>query len=217
MKIYSGPVDAGSAWHTIGDVSMRSFLKALMNGLCRVAISPVYLIVALCQSLSGSEDAFLFFAQIYSRCCGKPGEYIRRAYYRWTLRRVGENLVVGFGSFFTHREVTAGDGVWIGQYAVIGRIDIGSNVLIGDHSSIPSGRHQHRYDGNGMLIHSGEEPAVLSIGSNSWIGVGCVVLADIGEGSIVGAGSVVVKEIEPFSVAAGNPAATIRKREGGRD
>ena len=46
------------------------------------------------------------------------------------------------------------------------------------------------------------------------IGIGSVILpgVKIGEGSIVGAGAVVTKDVLPYSVVAGNPAKSLRKR-----
>jgi acetyltransferase-like isoleucine patch superfamily enzyme len=46
------------------------------------------------------------------------------------------------------------------------------------------------------------------------VGMGSIILprVKIGEGSIIGAGSVVTKNIPPYSVVAGNPAKSLRKR-----
>ena len=194
---------------------MKNTLKTIINNICRTLIFPVYIIVQTSQKISGSENTFLYFAQTFSRCSGKTGEFIRRAYYNWTLKKTGKNLVVGFGSLFTHREVTLGNGIWIGQYSIIGRTRIKSNVLISDHVSILSGRHHHKYNNDNTLIEDRENLSTISLERNSWIGAGTVVMADVGEGSIVGAGSVVVKKVASFSVVAGNPARFIRKHEEG--
>jgi UDP-2-acetamido-3-amino-2,3-dideoxy-glucuronate N-acetyltransferase len=55
------------------------------------------------------------------------------------------------------------------------------------------------------------EPTVVKRGAS--IGSGCTILANvtIGEHSIVGAGSVVTKDVPPHTIAAGNPARTLRK------
>lgn len=52
------------------------------------------------------------------------------------------------------------------------------------------------------------------IGNDVWIGQNAVILpgVHIGDGAIIGANSVVGSDIEPYTIAAGNPAKPIRKR-----
>jgi maltose O-acetyltransferase len=54
----------------------------------------------------------------------------------------------------------------------------------------------------------------VEIGANCWIGMGTCILpgVHIGAGCVIGAGSVVVKDLEPYSIAVGNPARTIKRR-----
>jgi acetyltransferase-like isoleucine patch superfamily enzyme len=51
------------------------------------------------------------------------------------------------------------------------------------------------------------------IRSGAWIAPGCIILAGvtIGENSIVGAGSVVIRNVEPYTIVGGNPAKLIKK------
>jgi acetyltransferase-like isoleucine patch superfamily enzyme len=55
--------------------------------------------------------------------------------------------------------------------------------------------------------------ATTTIKKGAWIPPGCIVLAGvtIGENSIVGAGSVVIRDVEPYTIAAGNPAQFVAK------
>ncbi len=55
------------------------------------------------------------------------------------------------------------------------------------------------------------EPTRIKRGA--WITPGCIILAGvtIGENSVVGAGSVVVKDVEPYTVVGGNPAKLIKR------
>ena len=52
------------------------------------------------------------------------------------------------------------------------------------------------------------------IGHDVWIGTGALILSGvrIGEGAVIAAGSVVVKDVEPYAIAAGNPARTVKMR-----
>ena len=52
------------------------------------------------------------------------------------------------------------------------------------------------------------------IGNDVWIGQNAVILpgVHIGDGAIIGANSVVGRNVEPYTIAAGNPAKLLRKR-----
>ena len=52
------------------------------------------------------------------------------------------------------------------------------------------------------------------IGNDVWIASGATILSGtrIGDGAVIGMGAVVSGAIEPYAVAAGNPARTVRKR-----
>jgi acetyltransferase-like isoleucine patch superfamily enzyme len=54
----------------------------------------------------------------------------------------------------------------------------------------------------------------ITLEDDTWLGYGVIVLdgVRIGKGAIIGAGSVVTKNIEPETIAAGNPAKVIKKR-----
>ena len=52
------------------------------------------------------------------------------------------------------------------------------------------------------------------VGNDVWIGQNVTILpgVQIGDGAIIGAESVVAGDVEPYTVAAGNPARPIRRR-----
>lgn len=54
----------------------------------------------------------------------------------------------------------------------------------------------------------------VRIGNDVWIGAGAIVLSgvSIGDGAVIGAGAVVSRDVEPYVVAAGNPAVPVRTR-----
>lgn len=81
-------------------------------------------------------------------------------------------------------------------------------VVIGDYSVIG--------EGSMLVTHCpirGARP--VTIGSFVWMGFGVLILpgVKVGDYSIIGAGSVVTKDIPPYSIAAGNPARILRRRE----
>jgi virginiamycin A acetyltransferase len=59
-----------------------------------------------------------------------------------------------------------------------------------------------------------KEKKSLEIGSDVWVGGHSIILSGlkIGHGCVIGAGSVVRESLDPYSIAIGNPAKTIKKR-----
>ena len=57
-------------------------------------------------------------------------------------------------------------------------------------------------------------PKLVDIGNDVWIGANVLIMpgVNIGHGAVIGAGSVVVKDVEPYSIIAGVPAKSIKKR-----
>lgn len=55
----------------------------------------------------------------------------------------------------------------------------------------------------------------VTIKKGAWVAPGCMILAGvtIGENSIVGAGSIVMKDIEPYTVVGGCPAKLLKRLE----
>ena len=85
---------------------------------------------------------------------------------------------------------------------------LGANVIIADtdfHALRPHGR---RFNDNPADIGS----APVGIGDNVFVGTGACILkgVTIGANSVIGAGAVVVGDIPPNVVAGGNPARVIK-------
>lgn len=89
-------------------------------------------------------------------------------------------------------------------------VTIGDNVMFGPNVSLFTAGHPiHPVSRN-----SGYEYGLpITIGNNVWLGGNVVVTpgVTIGENSVIGAGSVVVKDIPANVVAVGNPCEVIRK------
>lgn len=115
---------------------------------------------------------------------------------------IGNNVTVSRWSHIaaTHR-VEIGDGVLIG-----------SKVLITDHN-----HGQYRMGSSDIdippVLRPLDRDRTVVIGKNVWLGDGVVVMpgVTIGDGCVIGANSVVTQDIPPFTIAAGTPAASLKK------
>ena len=173
----------------------------------RVAQAVALLVAFPCALVTGFghwQPMFTVFSQLLAIGPGLPGDYLRSAYYKLTLRHCSIDTRISFGTYFVRRESEVGKFVAIGSYCVIGGATIGPGTQIGSHVLIPGGGHQHSRDASGNLAET--KHAEIAIGSRCWIGDGAILMADIGEDSTIGAGAVVVKPIPSGIVAVGNPA-----------
>jgi len=111
----------------------------------------------------------------------------------------------------------------IGDYCLISpgvRISAATEILIGDSCMLAHGAFVTDADWHGVYDRSlpiGQTNPVR-IGTNVWIGDSAIICkgVSIGENSIIGAGSVVVRDIPANAVAAGNPAGVLKFLEPGK-
>ncbi|MHB1950475.1 MAG: acyltransferase [Acidiferrobacteraceae bacterium] len=164
------------------------------------------------QWLFRSERAFDFFAKLLSLVPGRIGQYLRASFYVRTLARCPYDLMVGFGSFFSHPTAAVGRRVSIASFSIIGTATLGDGVMISSRVSVLSGKHHH---GDGSTGPGSAERHVryerVTVGRGTWIGEGAVIMADVGERCIVSAGSVVTKVVPPHTTAVGNPARFVKR------
>lgn len=119
------------------------------------------------------------------------------------------------------KNIEVGDNVYIGlncTWVDNNRISIGNNVLIGSGVNISTASHP--LDAAERIIQEQGKPqgyrttsAPVSIDDNAWIGSGVTIIAGvtIGKNTTIGAGSVVVKDIPANCVAVGNPCRVIKQ------
>lgn len=88
------------------------------------------------------------------------------------------------------------------------RINIGDNCMIASNSYIADSDWHDIYNRIAM-----GKTAPVDIADNVWVGEGAIVCkgVSIGANSIVGAGSVVVSDIPPGCISAGNPARIVKR------
>lgn len=93
-----------------------------------------------------------------------------------------------------------------------GKIIIGKNSAIGEHSVLISANHSLYKDIPHINSPLDEMRTDVIIGDNVWVGACCSLLPGcrIGDNSVIGAGSVVSKEIPANEIWAGVPAKKIR-------
>ena len=114
-----------------------------------------------------------------------------------------------------------GNGIIVGKHVGVnmgcvfldgGLITIGDNVMIGPNVTIITPDHPRDAAGR-STFSTVNRP--ITIGRDSWIGAGSIILPGItiGERAIVGAGSVVTKDVPSDSIVGGNPARPLHKKE----
>lgn len=93
-------------------------------------------------------------------------------------------------------------------------LEIGEDCLFAQNITLTPYSHIFE-DPNRIIFSQGGHSKKVTIGRDVYVGMGVCILysGDIGEGSVIGSGAVVVKPIPPYSVAVGNPARVIRKRQ----
>ncbi len=158
--------------------------------------------------LGGREiGLFVTFGQSLSLIPGTLGVWLRRAYYVMTLGDCAWDVGIGFGTWFSKRNVAIEPRVSIGAHCTVGICGIGRGTLLGSNIDVLSGRHQH--GSTDSMTARRAQLAVFTrveIGRNVWIGNRAVIMADIGDDCVIGAAAVVVRPIPPATMAAGNPA-----------
>jgi len=136
--------------------------------------------------------------------------------YKPFLKSCGKSFMVPWRThIFNPNKLTVGDNVYLGynSYYGQGEIEIHDDVLIGPFVSVTA--TNHLFSEKAHFRNSKYEEAKIIIKKGCWIGAHVIILAGvtIGEGSIVAAGSVLTKNVLPYSKVAGVPAKCIKTFE----
>jgi acetyltransferase-like isoleucine patch superfamily enzyme len=110
---------------------------------------------------------------------------------------LGDNIRVGFGSFFF----------------ALGGITIGSNTQISRNVVIYSANHST--DGEAIPYDDQYVLKPVTIGKSVWIGMNVMILPGvvIGDGAVIGMGAVISKDIDPGAIVVGSGQRAIKHRD----
>ncbi|MCP5004879.1 MAG: acyltransferase, partial [Planctomycetes bacterium] len=183
---------------------MKTISKKIVSIVSLILVSPLLMVYYIVAGLSNRDILFGSISQLLSLFPGISGNYLRKAFYRATMTRCDSECAIFFGTIFSQVDTEIGKGVYVGANCNIGRSKIDDHCTLGSNVHVLSGKRQHNYDNVDVPIQ--EQGGVfekISIGEDTWIGNGSVVMANIGKKCIVGAGSVVTKDVEEYSIVAG--------------
>ncbi len=162
------------------------------------------------------------YAKFWGIKLGKKSRFTGKCFFRKSKNseiKIGNNFVcasklksniiyracsiITFGD--SKLEIGSNVGISGGIIACFKNIKIGDNVRLGGNCVIMDGDF-HLDD------YRAGDPRPILIKDNAWIGMDVKVLkgVTIGENSIIGAGSIVVKDIPANVIAAGNPCKVIK-------
>ncbi len=185
---------------------MKVVFKALLNAISFVHAGLHRLHLSIGASFRHKSIALGQTTGIY-------GIYLRRNWYKQTLRKCGENLIVGFGSYIVYPNVEIGDNCAIEENCVVSNCSMGNDVILAANVSIMSGAHHHPIDDLSLKfrdhVNSLER---VHLGHNIWVGTHAVIMSNVGSGVVVAAGAIVTKPVTDNAIVAGSPAKLIRYR-----
>ncbi|HET8800072.1 MAG TPA: acyltransferase [Marinobacter sp.] len=192
---------------------MKQSLKRMVRLFCLAMVAPLFALHRLLSLVADRDSSFQSFSQFFSLIPGKPGIYLRAAFYRLACPDTSDDISIGFLTVFSHWDTTIGKGVYIGPQCNIGKCIIGESTLLGSGVHVLSGSKQHNFDDPTRPIQEqGGTFTKTRIGRDCWLGNASVVMNNVGNHSIVAAGSVVSQIVESGFIVAGNPAKVIRPR-----
>ena len=173
---------------------MKRYTKILLFRNYSYLSSFIFLILNFCPPLARS----IIFKIIFKKF-GHKSFIDYKTYWRYPKKiSFGDNVTINRGCRF-----------YASYFVKDAYIEIGNNVVIAPYVTFFSAGHDYQ------LLDLPDTAASIIVEDYVWIGGKTIILPGVrlGKGSIIGAGSVVVRDIPPWSVAVGNPARIIKKRE----
>ncbi|QEG42476.1 acyltransferase [Roseimaritima ulvae] len=193
---------------------MRSFLKSCCRGFAILLVAPLLATHIVLSRLSSPDGSLEAHSQCLSCLPGLLGSYLRVGFYRFALAKCSPTATISFGVLFSKVTACIDEHVYIGPHCMLGSVTLERDVLLGPHVQIPSGPHTHGIERLDVPIrHQPGCPQRITVGQDSWIGAGSIVLADIATQTVVAAGAVVTKPQPPRTIIGGCPAKVLRHRE----
>lgn len=203
------PLRLDHAQHRRSRTSLRVACKRLALGVAWVLVSPLVILAWTEERLLGPDCRRIFSAckELLSLGPGLLGQYTRVAFYWSACHGVSADACFAFGSMVAERDVVIGAGSVIGAYSIVGRAELGRDVLIAARVSIFSDKYLH---GNPADRVRGQARRItaerIRIGDGTWIGENAVVLASVGRRCTIAAGALVVRAAPDDATLMGNPA-----------
>ncbi|MBI5516581.1 MAG: acyltransferase [Deltaproteobacteria bacterium] len=195
----------------------RGLAKALVRAVASGTVAPLVAAYRLELAVSPGDrrdPVFQSYSQALGLVPGLTGQFLRRAFYGAVLTRCDPASLINWGTVFSSADVTISEGVYIGARCMIGRAVLEPHVTIGSNVDILSGKNQHNFeDPDKPLQQQGGRFERVRIGTNSWLGNGSIVLADVGARCVVAAGAVVVNDLPDDVIVGGNPARVLKRRD----
>lgn len=195
-------------------VKMKQVLKSIACGISTVFVLPLYVSYLLNRCLSNANAALESHSQFISLVPGKIGNYLRNAFYRLTLDHCDPEATICFGVLISSTKARIGRHAYIASHSCLGWVTIEEDVLLAPSVHVLGGPHMHTFDSLNIPIRNQpRKPHCVTIGRDSWIGTGTVVLADVSSQVVVGANSTVTKPIPARAIAVGSPAKILNFRD----
>lgn len=192
---------------------MRDSLKFALRALATIAVLPRIASFRLWAPVIGRDRALEGSTQRLARIPGLRGQYLRRAFLRYSGVDCHPSATICYGTTFSKCGAVIEANVYVGPGCHIGLVHLERDVLLAAGVHVPSGPHVHGTAETDVPIR--DQPGTtkcIRVGAGTWVGSASVIMADVGRDCVIGAGSVVTRPVPAGTVAAGVPARVVRAR-----